>query len=125
MLTNSLIWTLAASISLAIAAEGDRREARLWRVTAYCPCKACCGPNASGVTANGRPAKGKIVAVDPKIIPLGSRVHVPGYGWAVAADTGGAIKGKRIDVLLPTHAAARRFGVKWLAVKVDGGEATK
>ena len=42
----------------------------------------------------------KLIAVDPSVIPLGSRVWVEGYGEAIAADTGGAIKGHKIDVLM-------------------------
>jgi 3D (Asp-Asp-Asp) domain-containing protein len=54
----------------------------------------------------------KVIAVDPRIIPLGSRVWVEGYGVAIAGDTGGAIKGHRIDVLMPNTAAALAFGRK-------------
>ena len=51
-----------------------------------------------GTTATGRPAGQGIVAVDPKVIPLGTRVYVEGYGEAIAADVGGAIKGNKIDL---------------------------
>ncbi len=60
--------------------------------TAYC---------LAGTTATGMPVGRGVIAVDPRVIPLGSRVHVSGYGDAIAADTGGAIKGNRIDVWLP------------------------
>ena len=60
--------------------------------TAYC---------LAGSTATGMPVGRGVIAVDPRVIPLGSRVHVSGYGDAIAADTGGAIKGNRIDVWLP------------------------
>jgi 3D (Asp-Asp-Asp) domain-containing protein len=55
----------------------------------------------SGTTATGLPVGIGVVATDPTVIPLGTRFWVPGYGAAVAADTGGAIKGARIDVWLP------------------------
>ena len=51
-----------------------------------------------------------VVAVDPRVIPLKSLVYVEGYGFAIAADTGGAIKGKRIDLCYPSRAMAKRFG---------------
>jgi 3D (Asp-Asp-Asp) domain-containing protein len=51
-----------------------------------------------GYTATGLKMRDGIVAVDPRLIDLGSRVYVPGYGLGLAADTGGAIKGKRIDL---------------------------
>lgn len=53
-------------------------------------------------TATGVPPREGLIAVDPKIIPLGSRVYVEGYGYAVAADTGGDIKGNRVDVFFPS-----------------------
>lgn len=54
----------------------------------------------------------KLIAVDPRVIPLGKRVWVEGYGVAIAGDTGGAIKGHKIDVLLPTKAQAYAWGIK-------------
>ncbi len=53
-----------------------------------------------GLTATGIRAKYGVVAVDPRIIPLGTRLYIPGYGYAIAADTGGAIKGRRIDLCI-------------------------
>ena len=58
------------------------------------------------------------IAVDPSVIPLGSLLEVPGYGIAIAGDTGGAIKGNHIDVHLPTTAQASAWGVKTLQIKV-------
>ncbi|PHA01317.1 enterotoxin [Bacillus pseudomycoides] len=60
----------------------------------------------------------KMVAVDPKVIPLGSKIWVEGYGEAVAGDTGGAIKGNRIDVLVGSDAAANQWGRKHVKVKI-------
>lgn len=92
----------------------------LWRVTAYCPCRVCCGPRACGVTASGRPAAGKLFAAPPEV-PFGTRLYVPGYGWATCADRGGAIQGRRLDVLMPTHQAAKDWGVKWINLKKGKG----
>jgi len=64
----------------------------------------------SGITAIGLPAGHGIVAVDPRVIPLGTRLYVNGYGPAIAGDTGGAIKGNRIDLGFDTYAAAASFG---------------
>ncbi|PFA18461.1 enterotoxin, partial [Bacillus cereus] len=60
----------------------------------------------------------KMIAVDPKVIPLGSKVWVEGYGEAIAGDTGGAIKGNRIDVLVGSDAAANKWGRKTVKVKI-------
>lgn len=93
------------------------------RVTAYCLCQKCCGKSPSspgyGRTASGLvivPNTGmKVIAVDPKIIPLGTKVYVEtlngvDYGYAIAADTGGAIKGYKIDVYMDSHHDALVWG---------------
>jgi len=74
--------------------------------TAY---TAGCG-GCSGVTASGRPAGHGVVAVDPRVIPLGTRMFIPGYGHAVAGDTGGAIRGLRIDLGFDSTRQAFEFG---------------
>jgi uncharacterized protein YabE (DUF348 family) len=84
----------------------------------------CTGKNNDGITATGVKAVAgsggerhpHLVAVDPRVIPLGSRLYIDGYGFAIAVDTGSAIKKNRIDLLLPTHDAARRFGRRTLRV---------
>src|SRR5690625_2428596 len=86
--------------------------------TAYtAQCDGCTGITATGIDLNANSNK-KVVAVDPSVIPLGSRVHVEGYGEAIAGDTGGAIKGDRIDVHLPTKDAALGFGRQSVNVTV-------
>ena len=71
-----------------------------------------------GRTATGhRPGPGT-VAADPRVIPLGSRVWVSGYGHAVARDTGRAIRGRRVDVWLPSRHACRRWGRRRVQVRV-------
>lgn len=60
----------------------------------------------------------KLIAVDPKIIPLGSKVWVEGYGVAIAGDTGGAIKNHKIDVLMPNSAEARKWGRKTVKIEI-------
>ncbi|MDQ2680256.1 MAG: 3D domain-containing protein, partial [Candidatus Eremiobacteraeota bacterium] len=64
----------------------------------------------SGITASGYRAGHGIVAVDPQIIPLGSRLFIPGYGAAIAGDTGGAIRGNRIDLGFNSLRDALQFG---------------
>ncbi|MFS0656209.1 LysM peptidoglycan-binding domain-containing protein [Bacillus sp. 179-C3.3 HS] len=75
------------------------------------------GITATGVNLNKNP-HAKVIAVDPNVIPLGSKVYVEGYGEAIAADTGGAIKGNKIDVHLPSKSQAKNWGVKSVKVKV-------
>jgi len=69
-------------------------------------------------TATGTRTKVGTVAVDPRVIPLGSRLYVEGYGYARAEDTGGAIRGSRIDVFLETESEARRWGRRTVKVYV-------
>jgi 3D (Asp-Asp-Asp) domain-containing protein len=73
-----------------------------------------------GRTASGLPVGIGVIAVDPTVIPLGTRVFVPGYGAAVAADVGSAIKGNIIDLWMPSTAAARAWGRRTVTVTVYG-----
>ena len=73
----------------------------------------------SGWTKSGRHAGHGIVAVDPAVIPLGSHLYIPGYGKAIAGDTGGAIQGRRVDLGFNTDAAALRFGRRNVLVYVE------
>lgn len=88
--------------------------------TAYCACYDCCGKYPGnkwyGITATGTRAKVGTIAVDPKVIPLGTEVYIEGlggaknYGFATAEDTGGAIKGKIIDLYFNTHKETVNWG---------------
>jgi 3D (Asp-Asp-Asp) domain-containing protein len=68
------------------------------------------GYSLSGSTATGAPAGWGVVAVDPSVIPLGTRMSIPGYGEGVAADTGSAVEGSTIDLWFPSPAAAAAWG---------------
>lgn len=83
--------------------------------TAYAPWH---GRGVDGTTAIGLRAGYGVVAVDPRVIPLGSRLFIEGYGRAVAGDTGGAIKGHRIDLGFNTAKEAYRFGRKPVRVYI-------
>lgn len=79
--------------------------------TAYtAQCSGCSGVTATGIDLKANPNQ-KVIAVDPSVIPLDSKVYVPGYGEAIAADTGGAIKGpNRIDVFISDKQEALNWG---------------
>ena len=80
--------------------------------TAYLPADG----GGSGITAMGIPATYGVAAVDPSIIPLGTRLYIPGYGEAIAADTGGAIQGYRIDLCMESYEQAMHFGRRTITV---------
>lgn len=93
-------------------------------IVAYCPCEECCGgwalnrPDGIVYTASGEEAvPGVTVAVDPDIIPLGSKVYIDGLGWYIAHDTG-AFSGQVIDVYFEDHAAACEFGRRDAVVSI-------
>lgn len=83
--------------------------------TAYCD--GCSGITKTGINLRKNPNL-KVIAVDPRVIPLGTKVYVEGYGYAIAGDTGGAIKGNKIDLYMPTKDAAYKFG-RQHGIKVD------
>ena len=86
--------------------------------TAYtADCNGCSGITATGINLKAN-RNLKVIAVDPSVIPLGSKVWVEGYGYAVAGDTGGAIKGNRIDLHMASKSSAYQFGRRQVKVKV-------
>lgn len=88
-----------------------------FQISAYCHCVKCCGKS-DGITAIGTKVQAnKTIAVDPRVIPLGSKVIIDGYTY-VAEDTGGAIKGNRIDMYFPTHQAALDWGIRYKQVSL-------
>lgn len=91
----------------------EPQKTQIWRITAYCKGSCCCGKWADGITASGKPAQGKLIAA-PKEIPFGTWINVPGYGTAEVLDRGGSIKGRRLDLLFPSHQEALNWGVKYL-----------
>ena len=89
-----------------------------FKLTAYCDCEKCNGKWTGLPTASGTELTvGRTIAVDPEVIPLGSTVYINGFAY-IAEDTGSAIKGKRIDVLLPSHEEALDFGVRYANVSI-------
>lgn len=86
--------------------------------TAYtADCSGCSGRTTTGINLKAHPNE-KIIAVDPSVIPLGTKVWVQGYGYAIAADTGGAINGHTIDVYFPTKSGAYNWGSRTVLIKI-------
>ncbi len=102
-------------------------------VTGYCNCQKCCSwhyswfglgepvysygamkgkPKDVGITSSGAKAQRGTIAVDPKYYKTGTIFYVPGYGYGIAEDSGGAIKGNHIDLWFSTHESALKWGRK-------------
>lgn len=99
------------SAEQALTAGGAPEGGRSISVMAYSYCL-------NGRTASGRYTAPGIVAVDTRVIPMGSKLYIPGYGWGVAADTGGAIQGAKIDVWFPSLGQCYQWGVRPVTIKV-------
>jgi len=93
-------------------------EVLYMEATGYDPGPRSCGRYASGHTAIGLHAGKGVVAVDPRVIPLGTRLYVEGYGECVAGDVGSAIKGRRIDLGFDTYRQALTWGRRPVKVTI-------
>ncbi|MBN6886862.1 3D (Asp-Asp-Asp) domain-containing protein/LysM repeat protein [Cytobacillus horneckiae] len=100
------------------AAPEEGTKELTMEATAYtATCEGCSGVTATGINLLENPDM-KVISVDPNVIPLGSKVYVEGYGKAIAGDTGGAIKGNKIDVFIPNKDDAINFGRQTLKVTI-------
>ncbi|MBM7094403.1 peptidoglycan-binding protein [Bacillus sp. H-16] len=98
------------------ASQGQTMTVEATAYTAYC--NGCSGITATGLDLRSKPDK-KVIAVDPSVIPLGSTVHVEGYGTFIAGDTGGAIRGNKIDIFMPSREDAIQFGRRTVTITVQ------
>jgi uncharacterized protein YabE (DUF348 family) len=111
------VGTKVDTYALASRGSDDGREIHVTATAYTANCNGCSGTTATGINLHANP-NAKVIAVDPNVIPLGSKVHVEGYGYAVAADTGGAIKGSKIDLFMPSKQDARNWGRKTVKIKI-------
>ncbi|MGM8216044.1 3D domain-containing protein [Bacillaceae bacterium W0354] len=103
-----------------IVQVSEQKEGKTMFVTATAytaNCDGCSGVTYTGINLHENPNM-KVIAVDPNVIPIGSKVWVEGYGTAIAGDIGGAIKGNRIDVFVPNQEEAKRYGIKQVRIKI-------
>lgn len=109
--------TGAASTSPKVLTGNVALPAEIYSATAY---------SLRGRTASGKPVARGLIAADPRVLPIGTRVHVEAGAWSgeyIVADTGGAVRGRRIDIWTPTSGEAMRFGrraVKLTVLEVGG-----
>ncbi|MCH3963760.1 MAG: 3D domain-containing protein [Clostridium sp.] len=102
---NTMSSRLSRGGSISVTSSGSFTV----NATAYCD---------GGITASGMSTRKGIIAVDPRVIPLGSRVYIEGYGYAIAADTGGAIRGNRIDLFFPSRSDAQSWGMRSVKIHI-------
>ena len=97
----------------------DAEESRYGRAIAMtASAYSAYDPGNSNYTAQGHLVRKGIAAVDSSVIPLGTRLYIPGYGYAIADDTGGAIYGNRIDLAFDSHNEAINFGIQRVTVYI-------
>ena len=116
----------------------QRTEYITLEATGYCKCGDCCGWKRNlllqpvyaygsqkgerkkvGQTASGTKAKpGRTIAADTGVFPFGTKMKIPGYGWGVVEDRGGAIQGNRIDLFFRTHKQALEWGRQQVRVEI-------
>ena len=97
---------------MSAQAQTKTGEYRTFTATAYAH---------KGITASGHRVRKGIIAADPKVLKLGTRVHIEGMGEFVVADTGGAIKGLKVDIWFSSRADCIKFGRRKIKLKILGG----
>jgi uncharacterized protein YabE (DUF348 family) len=120
-MTNAIVLLgVKPIVNTLVTSRGSYRYIDIKRMTAtaYSPHVQSCGKYANGRTYTGKKAGYGMVAVDPRVIRLGTKLYIEGYGKAEAADIGGAIKGDKIDLCYETHEEAVLYGRKQVRVYI-------
>jgi len=132
------LFLLALGLS-TLNSQPSTLNPQLFTITAYCPCKICCGPHAAGLTlwskqrtarsgnqtystgrtASGKPAVAGVTVAGPRALPFGTRLTIPGVGGRIIQDRLAKRFDSRLDVFFATHAEAKRFGIKKLNVTIS------
>ena len=122
-LSNQLISTQSDLETLKVDLENLKQNKAMYagkfKITYYCACKQCCGKD-NGITASGvKVQEGVTVAADTSKLPFGTSIYIQGIGWRIVQDRGGAIKGYRLDVYIPSHNDPKPYNVQYLDVWVE------
>lgn len=110
--TNQTKENASGANAASVSSETESAESRDFHATAYC---------LKGRTASGAYVRKGIIAADPKVLPLGTVVHIKAgkyTGTYTVADTGGRIRGKKVDIYIPSYREARNFGRQKVKIKV-------
>ena len=103
----------------AVAASGNWKAIGTYKLTFYCPCHQCSGDYGRSTASGAICTEGRTVAVDPKVIPLGSHLLINGHEY-IAEDVGGGVKGHHIDVYLEDHDTCNDRGIEYAEVFIQG-----
>ena len=109
---------VASSAPSKVSPMFGQATAESYTVTAYCPCKVCCGQWAGGPTASGKMPKAGVTCAGPRRIPFGTRVRIEGLGERVVQDRLARKYDGRFDVFFASHKEALRFGKRTLKVRI-------
>ncbi|WP_026693419.1 3D domain-containing protein [Peribacillus kribbensis] len=107
----------AAKKAASVSPAASYKEITVTATAYTASCKGCSGITSTGLNLKKNP-NAKAISVDPKVIPLGSKVYVPGYGYAVAADKGSSVRGNKIDVFISNKSKALQWGRKTVKIKI-------
>lgn len=99
----------------AFAVTTGPRSLGTYKTTAYCPCRHCCGKWGTHTSSGTVPTANRTIAVDPDVIPYGSKVMIRGNVY-IAEDSGGGVDGNHIDIFFNSHREARKYGVQQVEV---------
>ncbi|MGN1015032.1 MAG: 3D domain-containing protein [Butyricicoccus sp.] len=115
--TGSIVgWNFASTDLSANASNGV--SLGQFKLTFYCGCTVCSEQWGTQTATGTTCVEGRTIAVDPTVIPYGSKVHIDGFGDFIAEDCGGAIKGNRIDIYVADHARCNALGVQYANVTI-------
>ena len=109
---------LVAAVTGVLVATGGSASGQPDELQAYRLKVDAVAYHLPGKTALGVPVRKGVVAVDPALIPLGTKLHVPGYGRSLAADVGHAIRGRIIDLWFPSTEQARAWGRRTVTITI-------
>lgn len=108
----------SAAYPITDAIKANGKPVGNFKLTFYCPDAACSGPYGDSTASGKRATEGRTIAVDRRVIPMGSKVYIEGFGHFIAEDVGGAIKGNRIDIFVTEHGRAKQLGVKYANIYI-------
>ncbi|WP_374722772.1 3D domain-containing protein [Peribacillus tepidiphilus] len=114
---NQVLKVAAVKSASTTKPSGSYRVLKVTATAYTASCKSCSGITATGLNLKKNPNL-KVISVDPRVIPLGSKVYVEGYGYAIAADKGSAVRGNKIDVFIPNKKRALQWGKRTVTVRI-------